>query len=202
MNGEIAMFRNVTRIRHLNPTLLAGSAWFLEGLASLILPDSTWVLDITMIASLMLTFFAVRQVLEAQSIERTLLGRIALFLTGVTVIGAPIGQVLLATESSALEWLAVVMALGLMIGLIVTGIATLRAREYPIWVGISLILAQFGAVAVGIALSPISPLADHGDYTGAMAHGIVWLLIWHSIFSDRPEPAELSAPVRKLAPNS
>ncbi len=77
-----------------------------------------------------------------------------------------------------MAWLAFPAGLlVLTIGLVLTGVATLRVNEFPRWSGYLVIASEFLAVLTGFALSPISPIADHGDYSGALAHGVVWLLI-------------------------
>ena len=195
------MSHKIGPLRNGNIALIAGIAWFLQGAASVILPDPTWVLDITMIAPMILTFFAVRVFLNAQSAGATRLGRIGQMVMAVTAIVIVPGQIGAAAELSWLNWLAFpVGALGLTVGLVLTGIATLRAKEFPRWSGILLIASEFLAVLTGLALSPISPIVNHGDYTGAMAHGVVWLLISRRLLghhSVQPLSAEWG---RELAP--
>lgn len=57
------------------------------------------------------------------------------------------------------------------------GIAAARGRVEPVWGGVALALSQPLAMAAGLALLPISPLSNTGDYSGAIGHGLVWLAL-------------------------
>jgi hypothetical protein len=68
---------------------------------------------------------------------------------------------------------AIVFALGL----IAFGIATWRARVFPRYVALALILWEPGSIATGLLLAPISPLHDRGAYSAGVWKGLATALI-------------------------
>ena len=63
------------------------------------------------------------------------------------------------------------------IGLILFGIATLKAGVFPRYVGIAIILLEPGSILTGLALSPIAPLHDRGAYSAGVEKGLVMALV-------------------------
>jgi hypothetical protein len=161
-------------------------AWSLQGLISVVLPDPWAGLDLTMIVPMTLTFFAILGLHLLRFTGPGRLGTIAVSTFGVATAAAIPGQFAMAFEIEALEWFAFpVSAIAFVGGLVLVGVAILRARVAPRWIGGALIAAQPITMAIGLALSPISPLVDNGDYTGALGHGIVWALIGSALLGKR-----------------
>lgn len=164
----------------------ASVAWALQGLISVALPDPTKVLDLTMIAPMLLTQLAAFRLVQQGALGQ---GKLAKIVLGLGVIGAITtvpGQLAFAFDWGSPGVAIEVASTAALIGvLLVSGIAVLRTNTLPRWVGAALLAAQPLAMLIGIALSPISPLASHGDYTGALGHGIVWGLIGAALLGKR-----------------
>lgn len=63
------------------------------------------------------------------------------------------------------------------LGLVVFGIATWRARSFPKYVALALILWEPGSIATGLLLAPISPLHDRGSYSAGVWKGFMAALV-------------------------
>jgi hypothetical protein len=152
--------------------MAAGALWSLLGLLSLAMPDPSRYLDMLMLLTLVVTIPAVTAVYLIQRGQVGRLGRLALpmVVSGLVLMAAGMIAHLARAEEifGMAPWV---------IGLVLLGIVTVRARVLPVWSGIALALSQPLAVLAGVAFSPISPLSNFGDYTGAVAHGIVWVSI-------------------------
>ena len=164
----------------------ASAAWVGQSLASLALPDPTAVLDVTMIVPVLLTVTGIWLLKQQGAMGHGLLSRVVSAFAAVAALTVVPGQV-----SFASEWdgpgalLAIVVTVAFIGAIVLGGIGILRARVLPRWMGIALIAAQPLAILLGLIFSPISPLADHGDYTGALGHGIVWGLIAAALLGKR-----------------
>lgn len=177
---------NGTSRRAGHVAVAASIAWCLQGLVSVLLSDPWAGLDVTMIAPMTLTFFAILGLHLLAFTGTGRLGTIAVSTFGIAIAAAVPGQIGMAFAIQTLEWLAFpVSAITFVGGLVLVGIAILRARVAPRWIGGALIAAQPITMAIGLALSPISPLVDSGDYTGALGHGIVWALIGSALLGKR-----------------
>jgi hypothetical protein len=114
---------------------------------------------------------------------------LSLVVAGFAVVAALLaipGQLAFAFEWDGPGTLTAIVETAALIGaLVLGGIALVRTRLLPRWMGAALIAAQPLAILLGLAFSPISPLADHGDYTGALGHGIVWGLIAAALLGQR-----------------
>ena len=102
------------------------------------------------------------------------------------IVGAPtqaLGLLLVLAGGEALgELLIGVGGLGIMVGLVLYGAATLQARVLPRWCGIALIVAL-----------PVTVLLQ--DY-GGIFFGLVWLALGYMLWSHRGAPSEQSSRVR------
>jgi hypothetical protein len=102
-----------------------------------------------------------------------------------------IAQVGLMFGSTALEFLDFLGFLGVMVGLVLYGVATLQARVLPRWCGVAFILAMPGALAAGILLARIIP---ESMFTSVfIVFGIVWLALGHALWARREAPASQQA---------
>ena len=54
----------------------------------------------------------------------------------------------------------------------------------------ALALSEPPAVLAGLALSPIVPLSESGSYSGAVAHGIVWLAVGSVLWARHDHPVD------------
>lgn len=62
-------------------------------------------------------------------------------------------------------------------GLLAFGIGTVRAGVFPWSVGVAIAVSQLLTMVTGVALSPLVPVHDYGNYSGALAHGLVMLFL-------------------------
>ena len=172
------------------------AAWVVQSLLSLALPDPTAVLDVTMIAPVLLTAASIWLLRQRGAMGDGVLSRVVAALAAGTALFAIPGQVSFAAGWDGPGTVpAILVTVAFIVSIVLGGIAILRARLLPRWMGVALIVAQPLAVLLGLAFSPISPLADHGDYTGALGHGIVWGLIAAALLGKRiPFLNEQSAP--------
>jgi hypothetical protein len=75
-------------------------------------------------------------------------------------------------ERNLLDLLLLLGLLGMLLGFLLLGIATLRARVLPQWAGVALILVL-----------PVAALL--GDYGGGLVLGIVWLALGYVLLAAR-----------------
>ncbi len=96
------------------------------------------------------------------------------------VVGAPaqsLGLLLVLAGSETLgEPLTMIGGLGILVGLVLYGAATLQARVLPRWCGIALIVSL-----------PLTILLQ--DY-GGLVFGLVWLALGYVLWSQRGQAAE------------
>jgi hypothetical protein len=155
--------------------LLAGIAWLLSGLISLVMPGQ----GTEEIGSF--SYYLLETIFCAATVG--MLGGLAGF------HAAFIGTALLLISTAAtiiagrevLNFLFVLGFLGTL-GLVPLGVATLRARVLPRWCGVLLIVAVMG-IPVYFAL---------GNYGGAILYGLVWLGLGYTLWLERGKSAEQS----------
>ena len=61
--------------------------------------------------------------------------------------------------------------------LIAFGVATLKLRMLPPYVGVTLILLEPGSILTGVALAPVAPLRDHGAYSAGVEKGLAMAIV-------------------------
>jgi hypothetical protein len=159
-------------------TALSGLAWLTISLLTLYHREPKDYLDVVMLAPLALSVGAISAVYLAQREQLGRLGRAAYPFALVTLAGLLAGQSLhLADLTTARDIVLIPSMAGWVVSYILFGIASVRARVLPAWVGITIALSEPLTVLAGIALSPIAPLSDFGGYSGAIAHALIWLAI-------------------------
>lgn len=83
------------------------------------------------------------------------------------------------TASLVVALLFLLGLLALFVGLVLLGVATLRARVLPSWFGVLLIVGLIVvAVLVGVQLPPV----------GVVAYGVFWVLVGYVLLSSRATP--------------
>jgi hypothetical protein len=169
--------------------LLAGIAWAVSGLISLVMPGqgtedlgsfSYYLLEtIFCLATVgMLGGLAGLHALQATSYGWFgVVGFYAAFIGTALMLISTAATILAGRE--VLNFLFVLGVLGT-VGLMLLGIATLRARVLPPWCGVLLIIAVLG-IPVYFAL---------GNYGGAIVYGLVWVALGYALWSRRGEAAE------------
>lgn len=156
----------------------AGAAWVSLSLLSILTPEPARYLDVLFVVPYALSLGGVLGLHAVQREHTGRLERLGMWTSVVGMIATLVGQIGIITDAEPLT--RIVLPAGVaawLLGFLIVGIATARARVLPAWTGVAIALAQPLAVVAGLALSPISPLSATGDYTGAIAHGLVWLAV-------------------------
>jgi hypothetical protein len=131
----------------------------------------------------LLTLIALIEMHPRQRDRMGRLGRVGYRASEGAMIAVLIGQAGIIADVEALTWLSFpIGAVVWFAGFALYGIATVRAKALPAWVGAAIALSQPLTAVAALALSPISPVADHGDFSGAVVHGLVWFAIGRTIF--------------------
>ncbi len=173
---------------------MAGVAWVVSGLISLVVAGqgtevvgsfSYYLLEtLFCIASLgMLGGLAGFHALQAASYGRLgAVGFYAAFVGTALMLISTAATILAGRE--VLNFLFVLGFLGTL-GLVLLGVATLRARVLPQWCGVLLIAAVLG-IPVYFAL---------GNYGGAILYGLLWLALGYVLWSRRNASIQQLSPV-------
>jgi hypothetical protein len=162
--------------------LVAGVAWiasFVVGLASegqgsetFGLPSFYLIEGLTGLA-LVGTLVGLLGLHARQDANYGVLGTVG-FLAALVGTALVLANVLLirTAERNLLDLLLLLGLLGMLLGFVLLGIATLRARVLPQWAGVALILVL-----------PVAALL--GDYGGGLVFGIVWLALGYVLLAAR-----------------
>ena len=105
-------------------------------------------------------------------------GFFAAFVGVFFLLASTVATILAGRE--VLDWLFILGFVGSIVGFVLLGGATLRARVLPRWYGILLSVAVFG-IPVYFAL---------GNYGGAILYGLVWLGLGYGLWVERDTSAE------------
>ena len=105
-------------------------------------------------------------------------GFFAAFVGVFFLLASTVATILAGRE--VLDWLFILGFVGSIVGFVLLGGATLRARVLPRWYGILLSVAVFG-IPVYFAL---------GNYGGAILYGLVWLGLGYGLWLERGASAE------------
>jgi hypothetical protein len=105
-------------------------------------------------------------------------GFFAAFVGVFFLLASTVATILAGRE--VLDWLFILGFVGSIVGFVLLGGATLRARVLPRWYGILLSVAVFG-IPVYFAL---------GNYGGAILYGLVWLGLGYGLWVERGTSAE------------
>ncbi len=97
-----------------------------------------------------------------------ILGQAGLYFTLVAITARILGAVVFLAGSSALERFSLITTSSMLVGLVVYGVATLRARVLPRWYGLALIVAM-----------PISlPLSVYGTALFGLILAVLGYVLW------------------------
>lgn len=153
---------------------LGGLAWFALGLLAAIgllqaIPGREDV-GLFIVALLLSTVGLVGlHALQRNSYGR--LGRVGLYIALVAVAARVLGAVVFLMGSSALEWISLPGTLAMLVGFVLYGVATLRARVLPRMYGLAL------AVSMPVSL----PLSVYGT----MLFGLILTVLSYALWSRR-----------------
>ena len=137
---------------------LGGAVWLVLGLLRVF--DSLRVIpgreDVVLLAlALVLTAAGLVGLHALQKESYGLLGRVGFYIAVASLLARAFRDVLFLAGSSALEWIVSPSVWGLVVGLVLMGIATLRARVLPRWYGLALmvsLLVSLPLITYGTAL--------------------------------------------------
>ncbi len=111
-------------------------------------------------------------------------GFFAAFVGVFFLLASTVATILAGRE--VLDLLFILGFVGSLVGFVLLGVATLRARVFPRWCGVLLIVAVLG-IPVYFAL---------GNYGGAILYGLVWLGLGYGLWLERGMSAEQPSRVR------
>ena len=153
------------------------AAWIALASDSIIRPESYRYRDALLLVPWVLlaaTLLSVHQLQRdcAGALERW---GIRALLGGMAIVAVGNLHIVLANADSNFAFpLGALIFIG---GLLTFGIGTVRAGVFPRSVGVAIAVSQLLTMVTGVALSPLVPLYDYGNYSGALAHGIVMLFV-------------------------
>jgi hypothetical protein len=143
--------------------MLGGVMWLALGLSALVgylqaIPGREDV--VLFVAALLLTAAGLVGLHTLQRGSYGLLGQAGFYIALTAVTARILGAVVFLVGSSALEWISFPGTLGMLVGFMLYGVATLRARVLPRWYGLALIvsmpvslpLAMYGTMVFGLIL--------------------------------------------------
>jgi hypothetical protein len=159
--------------------MLGGAVWLVLGLSNVFgylraIPGREDVA--LLVLALLLTAAGLVGLDALQKESYGLLGRAGFYLALVSLAARALGAVAFLAGTSALEWISLPGTLGMLLGFVVYGLATLRAGVLPRWYGLTLILslpvslplAVYGTALFGLILVVLglTLLLRKGDTAG------------------------------------
>ncbi len=124
--------------------MLGGVLWVVLGLSAAVgylqaIPGREDV--VLFIVALLLSAVGLVGLHTLQKGSYGVLGQAGFYITLAAITARILGAVVFLAGSSALEWISFPGTLGMLVGFMLYGVATLRARVLPRWYGLALIVA-------------------------------------------------------------
>jgi hypothetical protein len=150
---------------------LGGAAWLVLGLSNVFgyvqaIPGREDVA--LLILALLLTAAGLVGLHALQGERHGLLGRVGFYLALPSLVVRALGAAAFLLGSSALEWVSLPGTIGMLLGFVAYGLATLRAGVLPRWYGLAL------TVSVPVSL----PLAVYGTALFGLILMVLGLALW------------------------
>lgn len=151
--------------------MLSGVMWLVLGLSALFgylqaIPGREDV--VLFVVALLLSAAGLVGLHTLQRGSYGLLGRAGFYLALTAVAARILGAVVFLAGSSALEWISFPGTLGMLVGFVLYGFATLQARVLPRWYGLALIVSM-----------PVSlPLAVYGTALFGLILVVLGYVLW------------------------
>ena len=151
--------------------ILGGVTWLVLGLSAVFgylqaIPGREDV--VLFIVALVLTAAGLVGLHSLQRGGYGLLGRVGFYIALAAVAGRILGAVVYLAGSSALEWISWPGTLGMLVGFVLYGFATLQARVLPRWYGLAL-----------LASMPVSlPLEVYGTALFGLILVVLGYVLW------------------------
>lgn len=165
--------------------MLGGVMWIVLGLGAVIgylqaIPGREDV--VLFVVALLLTAAGLVGLYTLQRGSYGLLGWVGFYIALAAIAARILGATVFLAGSSALEWISFPGTLGMLVGFVLYGVATLQARVLPRWYGLALIVAL-----------PVSlPLAVYGT----ALFGLILLVLGYVLWSRRGATPEQPTRVR------
>jgi hypothetical protein len=166
--------------------MLGGAVWLILGLSGVFgylqaIPGREDV--VLLILALLLTAAGLVGLHALQGRSYGLLGRVGLYVAVVSLLARALAAGVYLAGSSALSWISYPWGtIGMLVGFVVYGFATLRARVLPRWCGLALIVSM-----------PLSlPLAAYGT----ALFGVMFVLLGYALRSRKGTTSEQPPRVR------
>jgi hypothetical protein len=164
--------------------MVGGAVWLLLGLSNVFgflraIPGREDV--VLLILALMLTAAGLVGLHALQRESYGLLGRAGLYIAVASLLARALGAGVYLAGSSALAWISYPWGtVGMLVGLVVYGVATLRARVLPRWYGLALIVSM-----------PVSlPLAAYGS----AVFGLIMVILGYGLWSRKGTATRRQSP--------
>lgn len=158
--------------------ILSGMVWFALGLSALLgylqaIPGREDVV-LYLVAHLLLAM-GLTGLYALQKGKYGLLGRVGFYVALAAVAARALGAVAFLAGSLALEWVSFPSTVGMVVGFVLFGVATVRAEVLPRWYGLALIAA----------LPVTLPLATYGT----TLFGLILLVLGYALWAYLRDPA-------------
>ena len=160
--------------------MLGGAVWVVLGLSGVFgylraIPGREDV--VLLILALLLTAAGLVGLHALQSARYGFLGRAGFYVAFASLLARALGAGIYLAGSSALQWISYPWGtIGMLVGFVVYGVATLRARVLPLWYGFALIVCM-----------PISlPLATYGT----TLFGLIMVALGYALWSRKGTTTE------------
>jgi hypothetical protein len=160
--------------------MAAGVVWIISGILAIVYQGvhapgtfADYLVEGTFAVGLVLTVVGMVGLHTLQKENYGRIGRAGFYTVVVASLGQVLGTVVLLAGSAALAWLVFpVGVLAVLVGFVLYGAATLRARVLPRWCGVGLIVGLPVAIALGL-------------YGGNILFGLLWLALGYVLWSRR-----------------
>ncbi len=156
--------------------MLGGASFLLVGLLGIPNKD-VWYLDAVFVVALLFVTAGMVGFHDLQRENYGRIGQVGFYAVVVATLAQIVGLVALLLGSTVLEWLIPIGGLVVLVGFVLYGAATLRAKVLPRWCGIGFIVG----LPVTIAL---------GEVWGAMVLGVLWVALGYALWSRREAATE------------
>jgi hypothetical protein len=121
-----------------------------------------------------------------QKADYGLIGRVAYYILVVVLSVEFFARLVITLSGSeSFYWILDIGTVGVLLGFVLYGVATLRARVLPVWCGVLIIIC----LPVRIAMFPVDPW-------GLVVLGVLWLALGYALWSRREAVAAQPSRVR------
>jgi hypothetical protein len=136
-------------------------------------------------AFMMLTLISIHRVQRSENRRFELYSYRAVMLASALVLLGNLGLVFNVRALSALGFPG--GAIVWMVGQIAFGIATWRARVFPWYLGLALVLWEPGSIIAGLLLAPIAPLHERDSYSAGLEKGFAMAVMAYGLRAYRTQ---------------